>query len=362
MRGLRRFRVAAMGLACLAALVACGSPGSPKPRPDGTFALEGLWTVTPGEGTDYGAGGTNTLEFGSEASGHASFISRSKANGIKSCEAQPYELLADGTLWLDGWAYEVHELGDLVLLANDTDTLVLRRVDGAPPVTPCLQAEAVPFASPAVPLGDFSVLNGVGANLYFNTGAAGNPIVALDVVSKALGTARTYTGTSHRWVVGARSSDLFYGHCACGGSTVIAHFDLAANTALADVDVREEYGTNVTIRYGYWDGANFVAGGRDDRDRNLLVTLDGNTLQRLSQREFLPGAGVSDVALVGSELLALVGRKVVVVGADGIAEETTDLGGLEAVTPVGIAAVGSDLFVLARDAEGNAAFFQVDLP
>lgn len=51
-----------------------------------------------------------------------------------------------------------------------------------------------------------------------------------------------------------------------------------------------------------------------------------------------------------------------VVGADGIAEETTDLGGLEAVTPVGIAAVGSDLFVLARDAEGNAAFFQVDLP
>lgn len=152
--------------------------------------------MTPGEGTDYGAGGTNTLEFGSEASGHASFISRSKANGIKSCEAQPYELLADGTLWLDGWAYEVHELGDLVLLANDTDTLVLRRVDGAPPVTPCLQAEAVPFASPAVPLGGFSVLNGVGANLYFNTGAAGYPIVALDVVSKALGTARTYTGTS----------------------------------------------------------------------------------------------------------------------------------------------------------------------
>src|SRR5690606_3339868 len=133
---------------------------------------------------------------------------------------------------------------------------------------------------------------------------------------------RTYSqsvsGGTHRIVVGARSDDLFYGHCACGGSTSVNAFNLASNTSIIAVDT-EDLGNEVSVRYGYFDSGAVTIGGRsrDDSDVNLLLTLDPDTLALQSTREFLPQASVDDVALLNGQLVALVNGDLVLVGNDG---------------------------------------------
>src|SRR5690606_35394332 len=75
----------------LVALSACSTP-NPPPDDDG-LSLQGLWLVEPDPGTDYGSQATTTLEFGSAASGSATFLSQVDANDITICEKHVFAIL-----------------------------------------------------------------------------------------------------------------------------------------------------------------------------------------------------------------------------------------------------------------------------
>src|SRR5690606_10779406 len=127
---------------------------------------------------------------------------------------------------------------DTVQLSNDTDGLTLTRVSGAPPVEPCAEATLDELATYPEAVTGFSGLSAFGTKLYFNLDSIANPIVSFDTATDSFGPLRTYTqsvsGGTHRMVVAARSDELFYGHCACGGSTSVNAFNLATNTSILD--------------------------------------------------------------------------------------------------------------------------------
>lgn len=358
-----RTRLLAAVVATTIFLAGCQSPAvTPS-----TIDLEGVWLVTPDAGTDYGAGGTTTVEFGAAASGSATFLSRSDANAITTCERHVYAALTQNVVLLDGAFYVADVVNqDRIVLDNDSASLTLDRVTGAPPVAPCAEATATAIETFDFGPGGFTSLNAFDTRLYFNTDAAGDPIVAYGTVTNVLGAPRTYSasvGGVHRWVVGARSDDLFYGHCGCGGSATLDRLDLAGDASIASVNVATGLGIGMTIRYGVFDGANILVGGRaNEPDVNRLVSLNGDTLALVDQRTFLDGALVEDVALLGSDLLALVGDAIVVVGVDGRAEQTIDVSGLASDRPTGIAAIGTSVFVLDENAIGRAMLYEVALP
>jgi len=158
-----------VGLALALALAGCST--TPSQTTPSRIGLQGLWAVTPGPGTSYGAGGTTTLEFGVAACGSAVFLSQSSAKAITTCERHIYAALAE-----------------------------------------------------------------------------------------TLGSPRAYSqgviGGTRRWVVGARTDDLFYGQWGCGGSTSVNYFNLG-------------------------------------------------TLALVSERQILPGAYLSGIAAIGNTVYVL---------------------------------------------------------
>jgi hypothetical protein len=361
--------MALVGMALL--LAACQSAPPPPPPPPPTPAvvdLEGLWLVTPAPGTTYGAGGTTTLEIGSEPTGVANFLSRSDVTGITACERHVYSALSLDVVMLDGAFYVADVVDpDRMVLSNESAELTLDRVAGPRPVQPCDVVKAGLVATFDVGTAAFSRLNAVGTNLLFNSDDAGEPIVAYDTVTDLLGAPRTYSAVTltgvHRYVVGARTDDLLYGHCGCGGSPTLDRFDLGANASLAAIDTVADLGVGITIRYGYFDGGIVIGGRRkDDVSVNELLTLHPDTLALVAQRQILYDTFVQDITLHQGALLALVGERILVVGADGKAQRTIEIDGLDGVVAQGLAALGTNAYVLAQTADGEAVLFEVAIP
>ena len=344
-------------------LAACSS-GTTTPPPVEVIALQGLWRVEPDAGTTYGAGGTTTLQFGASATGTATFLSRSDANGITTCERHVYAALSENVVLLDGDYYEAAAVGaDRIELGNDDASLVLTRVSGAPPVPPCATAPAVQVVRLGVGVGSWSTLDAFQSRLYFNTDGAGNPVVAYDTATGVLGPLRTYAG-SHDHVVAARSDDEFYGHCACGNGTTLERFDIASTPALATVTTTTDLGVFLNIRHGFFANDAVVIGGYafDQPGVNHVFTLNANTLALVAQREVLPEAYFADMTWFDGRLAALVGDTIVVVGADGMAETTIALEGTLSASPRGLTAIGSTFYVLDRAADGDALLYAVEAP
>jgi hypothetical protein len=191
--------------------------------------------------------------------------------------------------------------------------------------------------------------------------------VAYETATGVVSAARVYSasvsGGTHRWVVGARSDDLFYGHCGCGGSTSVNAFDLATNTSIAVAEIFSDLGVNMGVRYGYFEGGSLAIGGRsyDESGVNELLTLDSDTLALQSRRQILPEARIQDVTMRSGELLALVDGAIIVVGADGRATSTIDLDGVTGPLR-GLTHVGGVVYVLGADLRGDAVLFRVVLP
>lgn len=358
--------VTALGLALL--LVSC-SPAPPQSPTDDRIDLEGLWLVTPATGTTYGAGGTTTLEFGAASSGNATFLSQAEANEVKTCEHHVYVALTDSVVLLNGTYYvaTVSQAGDQIVLERDASRLTLDRVTGTPPVTPCPELHFAELDILDVGVGGFSQLNAFQTRLYFNIDAPSSPLVGYDI-SGTLGTPRTYnfsvSGGTHRWVIGARSDALFYGHCGCGGSTTVDHFNLDLDTSVAAVETTAGLGVNFSVRYGYFDGAAMVIGGRrlDAPGVNELLTVNADTLALVSRRQILPAANIKDVALVDGQLYALVGRYLVEVGSNGRAAETFKLMGVASSAPRGVTGIGRTVYILDSTATAQAALYEASLP
>ncbi len=364
-----KLRVLALTTVVGLALVLIGCSTTPSQTTPSRIDLQGLWAVTPGPGTSYGAGGTTTLEFGTAASGSADFLSQSSANDITTCERHVYAALTENVVLLDGTFYQASKANpDRIVLENGTDTLTLDRIAGTPPVAPCAEATATELGTFADSPGSFTGLNAVGPRLYFNIDDSSDSIVAYDTLSNTLGTPRSYSqsvmGGTHRWVIGARTDDLFYGHCGCGGSTSVNYFNLGTNTSLTAVDTGTDLGVEISVRYGYFAGSTIVVGGNDYNDYriNRLLTLNQDTLALVSQRQILREAYISDLTLRGADLLALVRDSIVVIGPTGRATQTIKLTGTAGSSPRGIAAIGSAVYVLDENAVGEAVLYRVAMP
>lgn len=352
----------------LGALLLAGCESTPPAPPDDFVDLQGLWLVTAGPGTEYGSDGTTTLEFGSGRSGGATFLSESDANDIKTCERHVYASLAENVVLLDDEYYVATPSGDTIELSNDDDSLTLERIAGAGPVTPCEQVTATVIETLNIGVGGFSSLNSFQTRLYFNVDDPTDSIVAYDIATDSLGTARTYSdsvsGGTHRWVTGVRSDDLFYGHCGCGGSNSFDYYNLSTNTSTVSVETDTGLGINFSVRYGYFGGNEAVVGGRnrDDFTKNDLVTVNADTLALVSSRQILDEASIEDVALVDGRLLALVRDSIVVVGADGRAEETYEVNGATLAYYSGITGIGSTVYLLGATAADDVVLLEVELP
>lgn len=364
-RGLLRLRPMGLVGVTLLLLAACNTPTPPTP-PD-TLDLQGLWLVEPGPGTDYGAGGTTTLEFGAGASGAAEFLSQADVNDITTCEQHVYAVVDDNVVLLADEYYTAEEVNaNTIELTNDIDSMTLTRVAGAPPVEGCGEATLTQRGAYADSSSGFSSLSAFGNRLYLNVGVSGDPIISFDTTTDTFGALRSYTqsvmGGTHRMVVAARSDDVFFGHCACGGSTSVNAFNLATNTSIMAVET-EDYGTEIGIRYGYFDDDRVTIGGRkrNTNDVNVLLTIHPDTLLLQDTREFLRGASIDDVTVSGGQLYALVNGDLVRVGNDGRAAETFTLDTTgEQIN--GLASIGSTLYVVANLADGTSGIYEVNLP
>ncbi len=363
-RSLGTALVVLAGLAIM--LAACSSP---PPGPPTGSAFEGLWLVTPDEGTAYGSEGITTLAFGDGDSGDLEFISRHSGHGLTTCRTEAYIIgPQERTV---SWQ-SVAQFGftvvddDQIRLENDTDGLTLTRITGAPPVEPCGRAAASQAATFHFAAAGFSGLHAVGSRLYFNAATAGDPILAYDTVAGTTGAPRTYSafaeGGVHRFVMGARSDDLFYGHCGCGGSRSVDHFNLSLDASLQADEIMLIGGEQITVRFGHYTGTSFLAGGQSilDGQRNVVVELHQDTLALVSQRDILTGLSVSDIVVVDGQMIALSGQRMLYIGVDGRAERTFDIEGMPA-TAGALTAVGSDLYALVRDLAGEAVLFRLAL-
>lgn len=353
-----------LAAATLLVLSACSTP---PPQPPAGLDLEGLWLVTPAAGTEYGAGGTTTLEFGAAKSGFATFLSQADSNDVTTCEQHVFAVLSQNTVLLDEEYYVADAVStNTVELDNGTDGLTLTRVTGAAPVAACGEAATALLGTYPENTTFFSSLSATGTRLYFNIDDNPESIVSFDTATDSFGPARQYTqsvmGGTHRMVVGARSDDLFYGHCACGGSTSVNHFNLGTDTSLVAMETAD-LGAEIGIRHGYFAGGTMTIGGRsrDDFEVNRLLTLDPDTLALVSQRDILPAAGIDDTTVVNGQLIALVNDTLVVVGNDGRADSTLTLANINGFVN-GVAAIGSTLYVVVDHSDSEAGIYEVTLP
>lgn len=348
-------------------LVSCGttSPADPgETDTDGdtieAATLEGVWEVT------YEGGVTideiQTLRFGEEVHGTASSVSMDPANGTKRCTTEPYALLSDGGLQLDGFRYAVEER-DATTIRLGVDgsdvAIVLTNVTDDPPVEPCIALETDGLnRARGHYLHPSSVLSGYGQRLYYTLDLPSSPIVAYDAAGEA--TAATYDGYGEPFVVAAPDAADVYAYCRCGAGNTLARIDIATGTLEAESTVLENE-TDFRVEYGYFADGDLVVGGRDvDNDRDLLLTLDASTLDVLSQRVILPGTGVTDVAYADGQVLALSGSAIHVLDDAGMAVETYSLQGANGILR-GIAVSGRLLYVL-TEVGGEARILEAVLP
>jgi hypothetical protein len=338
-------------------------------QPATRLDLEGLWRVTPAAGTAYGELGLTTLEFGASGSGSADFLTRWGANDITFCERHVYAVLGEAALMLDGNFYEADvQSADRIVLTNEEDLVTLDRVSGSAPVAPCEEAEATEVETLSARAGSFTLLNAVGPRLYFNKQGGGDSIVAYNTSTGVVEPARAYTqsvsGGTHRWVIGARTDNLFFGHCGCGGSTSVNYFNLAANSSIDVASTPTDLGVSVSIRYGHFTAPTILVGGRNSTSVgvNELLALDEATLNLSSRRQILYEAFVRDITMRGSALLALVDDYIVVVGSDGRSARSIKVTGLDNTDPMGITTIGTDVYLLAANAVQNVVLFEVAMP
>ncbi|HZJ10220.1 MAG TPA: hypothetical protein VFD39_11035 [Trueperaceae bacterium] len=356
-------------LSLLAAIVvltvtACSSPQPPPLPEEDAIAVEGLWLVEPGPGTFYGSGGTTTLEFGSARSGSATFLSRSDASGVLTCERHVYAALTENVLILDGTHYEAQASGDdLIELGTDSESITLTRVTGSPLVEPCLEAEATQLQSFTFGMGSWTTLTSFQSRLYFNTDETGNPVVGYDTATGVLGPKRLYAG-SHDHLVAARSDDEFYGHCACGNITSLERFNIGTTPGLATISTTTDLGIFMSVERGAFDGSSLIVSGRDydNPGVNHVLTLHPDTLALQSQRDVLPETFMRDLAWTGTQLAALVGRSIVLIGADGLAEATIELPAEIVGFPRGLAVIGANFYVLTESDSDEASVHELTLP
>lgn len=359
----RKVRVMAAAAALAVVLTGCNTTSS-TPVP---IDLSGLWRVTPGTGSSYGLGGTTTVEFGTASSGLATYLSKSTANGITTCESQVYAAISDKVVLLDGTYYAATTpTADRIVLNDGTATVTLDRVTGSPPVAGCAQGTASLVKTLPDPVSSQTTLNAVGNELYYNLDDTHDSIVGYNTATGTFGTPRAYTDTvsggNHRFVVAARTDNLFYGQCACGGSNTLDYFNLGTDASITHVDT-QTLGTEISIRFGAYTSSGAVIGGRSwsDTTKNVLLTLNPSTLALIGQRQILPEANIRDITWRGSELLALVNGSVVVVGSSGQATATYQLSG---ATPYvqAIAAIGSTVYAIGTTAAGDSVLYKLTLP
>lgn len=359
---MRRIRLTTAALLSALLLASCTSPTTPPPS--GSLDLEGLWLVTAALGTEYGAGGTTTLEFGSAPSGAATFLSRATTSGVTTCEQHVYAAVTNNVVLLDGVHYEASATGqDRIDLVDEFGQLTLTRVTGAPPVAPCLNAQAVLVGTLAERPGSWGTLDSHQTRLYFNTAEVGNPVVAFDTVTGLFGAGRIYTG-NHDHVIAARNDSEFYGHCACGNITTLERFNIDTNTALTTITSTTDLGLFMTMQKGLFTGSAVMVSGTafDQPGTNAVFTLDPDTLALQSQREVLPGEYVPDLAWNGSHLVALIANSIVIIANDGQAESTVKLAGNISEFPRGLTYAAGTFYVLDETGSNTTAIYRIDMP
>lgn len=247
----------------------------------------------------------------------------------------------------------------------------MTRIAGGGPVVGCGSATASEVAALPFRPGTWSRLSAFGDTLYLNRGSSTNPIVGYSLTAGELGPERVYTQSSgggvDRWVIAARSDDLFFGHCACGNSQRVGAFDLDADAFIAGVDTNTDLGRFISVRFGYLGADGLVVGGvaLDAAATNRLLTLDPDTLSLASFRDVLQGTAVQDLVLHDGRTVALVfvnGPALVEIGPTGAAATTYLLPALAGMDAFGLASTGAGLYVAALDRSVDTTYlFEVEL-
>ena len=74
-----------------------------------------------------------------------------------------------------------------------------------------------------------------------------------------------------------------------------------------------------------------------------------------------PPADLRDLAWTGTDLAALVGDAIVIIGADGRAAATIEVSG-QLASPRGLAVIGSSFYLLDETAHDEAVTYEVPMP
>lgn len=343
-----------------AALGACGSTSDTAPPTDDAVDLAGLWSA---EGLSVDPSTTATYEFGDAATGEAQFLAFDPDSGVTTCESPAYARLSDGGLLLGPVRFDVVAEADAVELRIEGTTVwTLTPVEGAPPVEPCATAELSYADRPDVYLRQEATLSDASGDLFFTTGivsGSSQPAVRYD---PSAGTGdgdvtATYDLLGNHVVLAAVDADTLVAVVDAGSGDRLKLVDVSAGvTYPVEVAVESAAGNTVRPRAAVYDAGSrqlLVVGPEVDASNvvitdNLLLSLDPGTLARTDERAILPGAYVTDVALTGGDLLALVDDAVVAVDADdpGRALSTTELEGFGDGFVSGIAVDGPVLSVL----------------
>ena len=342
-----------------------GSENTPKPS-----ILTGLWRVESNGSGAFSVHGEMSLEFPSEAAGKARFLGKQSGTGILTCGDYLFTVVDDRVVMLESAtlpraAFVIDRVdADTLALTSDFAKLTLTRVTGDPPVEECGGAtvEILATLDDVVPV-SWARLSAAGNTLYFNANKVGDPVVGFSLDTNMLTTERTYSRPSgDRIVVAAESDDIFYGHCACGGSNWLSRFNLNSNTELARVDT-QTLGERISINYGSFTGTEVLVGGRNDDGVHTLLRLEPTTLA-VNTKVTLPRIEVDDVAWMDGTLYALVSTgleawSLVSLSEEGAVTRTWALPELYGLWIRGIEAAGDALYILASNPAGSTLLVKV---
>lgn len=360
-----------------AALGACGSTSDTAPPTDDAVDLARLWSA---EGLSVDPSTTATYEFGDAATGEAQFLAFDPDSGVTTCESPAYARLADGGLLLDGVRFDVVADADAVELRIEGTTVwTLTPVEGAPPVEPCATTELSYADRPNVYLRQEATLSDVGGDLFFTTGivsGSSQPAVRYDPSAGTGGdgaVTATYDLLGNHVVLAAVDADTLVAVVGAGSGDTLKLVDVSGSVAYpVGVDLTSAAGNTVRPRAAVYDAGSrqlLVVGPEVDASfdvvtDNLLLSLDPATLARTDERAILPGAYVTDVAVTGGDLLALVDDAVVAVDGEdpGRALSTTELKGFGDGFVSGIAVDGTVLRVLVNRSNYAYLYATTEVP
>lgn len=362
-----------------AVLAACGSTSeTPPPTDDGNVDLAGLWTAT-GPSVDPSA--TATLEFDDGVAGDAAFLAFHPASGVTNCEIRDYARLADGGLLFGGVAFDVvaGADGSVELRIGDTTAWTLTPVEGDPPVEPCATTELSYADRANVYLRQEATLSDRGGELFFTTGivsASSQPAVRYDPSGGSGGDGAitaTYDLLGNHVVLAAVDANTLVAVVDAGSGDTVKLVDVDAGVDYPqEVDLVSVAGNAVRPRAAVYDAGarELLVVGPEVNDvgdvvtDNLLLSLDPDTLAHTGERAILPDTYVTDLALSGGDLLALVGDAVVAVDGEdpGQAQSTTTLEGFGDGFVSGIAVDGTVLRVLVNRSNYAYLYATTEVP